>query len=85
MSQEKVDRYKQEKANRKQTMKREKRKKTVLSVAGTVACIAVAGWIGYSGYTYFQSQKAENPTSTEIDLSALDNYLNGLYEPEDAE
>lgn len=78
MSQEKVERYKQEKANRKQTLKREKIKKRILSFAGTVVCIAIVGWIGYSGYGYYQAQKAANPTQTEIDLSAVDDYLSNL-------
>lgn len=83
MSQEKVDRYKQEKANRKKTLKREKIKKGIFSAVGTVVCVAIIGWIGYSGYGYFQSQKTENPTQTEIDMSAINDYLNGLSGTED--
>ncbi len=83
MSQEKVDRYKQEKANRKKTMKREKFKKGVLTTVGTVVCVVIIGWIGYSGYGYFQSQKAENPTQTEIDVSSINDYLSGLSGTED--
>lgn len=78
MSQEKVDRYKQEKANRKKTLKQQKIKTKILSFFGTVLCIAIVGWIGYSGYGYYQAQKAANPTQTEIDLSAVDDYLNDL-------
>lgn len=83
MSQEKVDRYKQEKANRKKTLKREKFKKNVLTTVGTIVCVAIIGWIGYSGYDYFQSQKAENPTQTEIDVTAINDYLDGLSATED--
>lgn len=83
MSQEKVDHYKQEKANRKKTLKREKFKKSVLTTVGTIVCVAIIGWIGYSGYDYFQSQKAENPTQTEIDVTAINDYLNGLSATED--
>ena len=85
MSQEKVDRYKQEKAKRKQTLKREKIKKNILSVVGTIACIAIVGWIGYSGYGYFQAQKAANPTQTEVDLNALNDYLEGLSDAENTQ
>lgn len=84
MSQEKVDRYKEEKANRKQILKRNKIKKTVYTILGTVASLAVVAWIGYSGYGYFQSQKEANKPSTEIDISAATDYLSGLY-PEEAE
>lgn len=85
MSQEKVDRYKKEKANRRKTMKKEKIKKGILSVAGTVVCVVVVGWIGYSGYGYFQNQKAENPTQTEVDMSAINDYLSSSSGTEDAE
>ncbi len=82
MSQEKVDRYKQEKANRKKTLKREKFKKNVLATIGTIVCVVIIGWIGYSGYGFFQSQKAENPTQTEIDMNAISDYLSGLSDTE---
>ena len=84
MSQEKVDRYKKEKANRKQTMKREKLKNTVVTIIGGIVCVAVVGWVGYSGYNYFSSQKAANPTQTEVDLSAATDYLSELYAEDDS-
>ena len=51
MSQEKVERYKKEKANRKQTMKKDKAKSIAARTAGVIVCIALIGWIGYSGYS----------------------------------
>ena len=48
MSQEKVERYKKEKANRKQTMKKDKAKSIAARTAGVIVCIAFIGWIGYS-------------------------------------
>ncbi|MFG6384340.1 MAG: hypothetical protein K1V96_08810 [Lachnospiraceae bacterium] len=78
MSQAKVDRYKEEKANRKKIMKQEKIKRTITTVCSTVVCIAVIGWVGYSAYGYFHTQKEKNPTQTEVNLDALNNYLNGL-------
>ena len=86
MSQEKVDRYKQEKANRKQIMKREKMQRTITAICGGAACIAVAGWLGYSAYGYFTKQDTKDPVQTEVDLSAIYDYMNGLYaEDSDAE
>ena len=79
MSQAKVDRYKEEKANRKKTMKHDKIKRTISAICGTVVCIAVVGWVGYSAYGYFHSEKEKNPTQTEIDLSALNDYMSTLY------
>lgn len=75
MSQEKVDRYKKEKANRQTIMKREKRK-MILSVTAVFAVIAaLAVWFGVSVY---QSGKASQVTYYEADYTVLDNYINGL-------
>ena len=76
MSQEKVERYKKEKANRKQILKREKAKSIVLRLAGAAICIALLGWIGYSGYTRWESTRPVK--TTEISTDALTDYLNGL-------
>lgn len=48
MSQEKVDRYKQEKANRKKAMAKEKLKKKLYIVAGAVVGLVFLGWIAWS-------------------------------------
>lgn len=74
MSQEKVDRYKSEKANRRKTMKRAKIKNRIYSVVGGLVCVVIVGWIGYSGYGYYQSQKTVNITETEVDVSAITDY-----------
>ena len=50
MSQEKVDRYKQEKANRKAILKKEKRMRIAGRILGIAICAAIVGWIGYSVY-----------------------------------
>lgn len=85
MSQEKVNRYKEEKANRKKIMKREKIKKVILSISGSVVGICLVVWLGYSGYNFFRTQKTENPTKTEIDLSAATDYLDTLFVDESAD
>lgn len=77
MSQAKVDQYKKEKANRKQTMKKEKIKRTLLSVAGVVIAAAICVWIGFSIYN--QSTGAANSdSSVEVNTDAVDDYLDGL-------
>lgn len=48
MSQEKVARYKEEKANRKTMMKKEKRKHFFRKCVVGVVAIGLIGWIGYS-------------------------------------
>lgn len=76
MSQEKVDRYKKEKANRRQNLKKEKAKAMLLRLAGMAVCIALLGWIGYSGYS---SWEASQPVkTTEITLEPISEYLDGL-------
>ncbi len=75
MSQQKVDRYKKEKTNRRETMKKERRKLIASSTALIVAIAALAIWFGVSVY-----QKSQ-PVQTEYystDFTAVDNYVNGL-------
>lgn len=76
MSQEKVAKYKEAKANRKETMKKEKRAKLIRnSVIGVVFAAAV-GWVGYSAVvTYIESQPRK---SVEVDYEAVDNYIQSL-------
>ena len=74
MSQAKVDRYKEEKKNRKQTMKKEKRNRVLARSLGVVIAAAVVCWIGFSGY--YQEKKPM--TKTELSTAALSDYLSGL-------
>ena len=50
MSQAKVDRYKEEKKNRKKIMAKEKRMRIAGYVAGCLVAAGIIGWAGYSGY-----------------------------------
>ena len=50
MSQEKVDRYKQEKANRKKNMKKEKAQNTLRKCVVVVVGVVLIGWIGCHVY-----------------------------------
>lgn len=78
MSQEKVDRYKQEKANRKKTVARERMQRKA-SIAGVwVVLVLVVGWAGYSGYQYYEAkQPAQTYTCQTADI---DNYMSSLDE-----
>lgn len=69
MSQEKVDRYKQEKVNRKKNVKKEKLQNTLYKCAVTVVGIVLAGWIGYSAYGTYEAKKPVQ--EAQIDYSAL--------------
>ena len=75
MSQEKVNRYKKEKANRKEIVKKEKRLRIVEITAAIVIAVAALGWFGYSVYQNAQPEKTVN---VETDYTELESYLNGL-------
>lgn len=81
MSQEKVDRHKKEKANRAKIQKKEKRV-LFLEKCGIVAvCVVAVGWIGYSAYnlvTRPDPNKEQNVVTTEMDVTALNDYLTGI-------
>lgn len=69
MSQEKVDRYKKEKANRKQSVKKEKTRIILRQCAVGVIGLALIGWIGFSAYSTYESRKPKE--EAQIDYSAL--------------
>lgn len=61
MSQAKVDRYKEEKKNRKKTMAKEKRLHLLAVVCGWLVVIALAGWAGVSGYRSMRARSRLRP------------------------
>ncbi|MCI5493495.1 MAG: hypothetical protein MR425_05145 [Lachnospiraceae bacterium] len=76
MSQEKVDRYKEQKKNRKKIMKKEKRMHFLSCALCVVIGVGVIGWIAGSGYRAYEKNK---PVSyTEVDMSALTDYYSDL-------
>lgn len=74
MSQEKVDRYKQEKANRKQIMRKQKAMGIVRKLILAVVAIALVGWLGYSAFDIYESGKER--VVAEVNYDAVTNYLN---------
>lgn len=78
MSQEKVDRYKQEKANRKKIMKKEKAANAARKCVVGLAALLLVGWVGYSAYGTYKSNKPKE--SVEIDYTALTEFSNNLSE-----
>ena len=57
MSQAKVDRYKEEKANRKKILAKEKRKRIAGTICGWLIALLIVGWAGYSGYNAYEKSK----------------------------
>ena len=78
MSQEKVDKYKKEKANRKQTMKREKLQNVLRKCMVGVVAVLLIGWIGYSADGTYESKKPKE--EVEIDYTALTDFSEKLSE-----
>lgn len=76
MSQEKVDRYKKEKANRKEIIKKEKKKALAAKTVAGLVVVAAIGWVGYSAYGVIQSNQPE--TVVDVNLDSVNEYLAGL-------
>lgn len=82
MSQAKVDKYKAEKANRKEAVAKERRKRSITKACGVVVGLALAVWIGISAVDFV---KESRPVETiYVNTTEVDNYINALY-PEDAQ
>jgi len=77
MSQAKVDRYKQEKANRKETIKKEKREHAIRKTVVAIVAVAIVGWFGYSAVNSYNAYQPKE--SVEVDYSALDNISAEYY------
>ncbi|MDO4311452.1 MAG: hypothetical protein Q4C52_00020 [Eubacteriales bacterium] len=76
MSQAKVDRYKQEKANRRQNMRKEKMKQALRRVVVGVLGLALIGWLGYSAYNVYETNKPKQ--TAEVDYTAITDYQTNL-------
>ena len=80
MSQAKVDKYKQEKANRKQTVAKQKVKSLIAKICVSVVGIALAAWIIVSGVFFVIENRPVNTYLVKLD--AVENYLETLNEEE---
>ena len=83
MSQKKVDRYKQEKANRKKIMRKQKMMNIARKTVLTVVALALVAWLGYSAYDMYESGKER--VVAEVNYDAITDYLNGLAADETVE
>ncbi|MGN1266474.1 MAG: hypothetical protein ACI4UH_00920 [Dorea sp.] len=76
MSQAKVDKYKKEKANRKEIMRKEKLANTLRKCVVGVVGLVLVGWIGVSAYGVYEDNQPK--TEVEIDYTAIDNLSTNL-------
>lgn len=75
MSQAKVDKYKEDKKNRAQIMKKQKRNAMIAKIAGGIVAVVLVCWIGVSIYNVVNPETSSTYT---VDAAALDDYLNQL-------
>ncbi len=76
MSQEKVDRYKEQKKNRKAIQAKKKRDALIARGCAGVVAAALVCWIGYSVFDNYQTKQNSKPVT--VDITALDEYTNSL-------
>lgn len=81
MSQAKVDRYKEQKANRKELMKKAKRKAIIGKCVGVLFGLVIIAWVGFSGYDKFVVNAPKE--SVTVDYSAMEDYLESLTPAEE--
>lgn len=75
MSQAKVDRYKEEKKNRRQILKKQKMEKLLWKICGSAAVLLLVAWIGVSAF----GRLYEPPRKMyEVDTTALEEYMDQL-------
>ena len=83
MSQAKVDRYKEEKKNRKQIMAREKRNWFLTQLCLALVGLLIVVWVGFSAYqaiTKPAGDAVQEVKSYTLDNSAIEDYLDSLEE-----
>ncbi|MDO4621626.1 MAG: hypothetical protein Q4B22_01605 [Eubacteriales bacterium] len=82
MSQKKVDYYKEQKKNRKAIMRREKMRTRLAVSACVIVFAALVIWFGISVVGNYRANAEANAeaVTTELDLSAIENYSNSLSE-----
>jgi len=80
MSQAKVDQYKKEKANRKETMAKEKRQKMIIKVCSSVVLLVLVAWIGVSTADFIYESRPKE--KIYVETTEIDKYLDSIYAEE---
>ncbi len=83
MSQAKVDRYKEQKKNRKKIMAKEKRNWFFTQLFLVLIGVAIVVWVVIAGYQAFTSSSSTETTPIEtktytLDNSAIEDYLTSI-------
>lgn len=72
MSQEKVDRYKEQKKNRKAILAKKKRNAFLTKCGCGLVVVLLAAWLGYSAVDSYYAKA--NSETVYADVTALDEY-----------
>lgn len=78
MSSEKVERYKEQKANREAQKKKKRRNSIIRNSIWILVLAFVAVYLGISGFNYYKANKPRK--EVEVDYDKLDDYVSGLEE-----
>ncbi|MDD3277642.1 MAG: hypothetical protein PHG16_01975 [Lachnospiraceae bacterium] len=78
MSQEKVDRYKKDKANRQKIMRREKWIRRLEYGGSAVVLVALIGWFSFAVYQNVENNKTVEATTYEMNVDAIQSYLSTI-------
>jgi len=80
MSQEKVNRYKEEKAKRKANLRRDRLKNMIRRLVVLVLSIALVGWVVYSAVDTYQANRPRDMVT--VNYESIFGYLQALTEAE---
>ena len=83
MSQAKVDQYKKEKANRKDTLAKEKRQKMIMKICAGTVLVALVAWVGISTADFIYDSRPKE--KIYVQTTEIDNYLDSIYADESAD
>jgi len=80
MSQAKVDQYKKEKANRKETMAKEKRQKMLMKIGASAVLVVLVAWVGISTADFIYESRPKE--KIYVETTEIDKYLDSIYAEE---
>ena len=80
MSQEKVNRYKEEKANRKANLRRDRFKSMIRRLVVLVLSLALVAWVVYSAVDTYQANRPRDMVT--VNYESIMNYLQALADAE---
>ena len=78
MSQEKVNRYKEEKARRKEKLRKERFKSMVRKLVVLVLSLALVGWVVFSAVDTYQANRPRDTVT--VNYEGVTNYLQALQD-----